>query len=92
MQIAKQLKKSVSLAYYRYELTTALYMLDFWEKCIFNSFVLLGFALFLYTSINYMPETVQEWVRATTEYFPTTLGPLLETAIGAIAPPVMVEL
>jgi hypothetical protein len=34
-----RLKENVKLAYFRYEVTTALYMLDTWEKAIFSTFV-----------------------------------------------------
>ncbi|ORZ32680.1 hypothetical protein BCR44DRAFT_1501820 [Catenaria anguillulae PL171] len=91
MQLAKQLKKRAQLAYYRYELTTALYMLDFWEKCIFNSLVLLGFILFIYTSINYTPDYILHGVDGVSEYFPA-VRPMFDGVRAWIAPPIHVEL
>ncbi|KAJ3349949.1 hypothetical protein AMAG_16720 [Allomyces macrogynus ATCC 38327] len=90
MQLAKRLKASAQLFYYRYELTTALYMLEFWEKCIFNVLVVLGFVLCLYTSINYMPEAVNEWARNAADYFPT-LASALNTSLGIISPPIAMK-
>ncbi|ORX98229.1 hypothetical protein K493DRAFT_313729 [Basidiobolus meristosporus CBS 931.73] len=50
------LTEKLYLKYYQYELTTALYMLEPWEKACFNSIVLIGFSLALYTAVIYIPE------------------------------------
>ncbi|KAI9219362.1 hypothetical protein BC828DRAFT_386351 [Blastocladiella britannica] len=91
MQLAKAIKKRVQLQYYRYELTTALYMLDFWEKCIFNGLFLLGFVLFVYTSLSYSPAYLTEFLSTTVDYFPA-VQPLLEQTLGFISPPLHAEL
>jgi len=47
------LKQRITDGYYRYNLETALYMLDPWEKAFFNGFVIVflsASALFLYNS------------------------------------------
>ncbi|KAL7750229.1 hypothetical protein RI367_004402 [Sorochytrium milnesiophthora] len=55
-----KVRRSLGLAYYRYELTTAIYMLEFWEKCLINSLVLLLLGLTMYASVNYTPAYVRE--------------------------------
>ncbi|KAI9292616.1 hypothetical protein K502DRAFT_295085 [Neoconidiobolus thromboides FSU 785] len=52
----KSIQEQVQLKYYQYELTTAVYMLEPWEKCIVNSIAVVGTGLFLYTAANYTPE------------------------------------
>ncbi|RUS16958.1 hypothetical protein BC937DRAFT_90602 [Endogone sp. FLAS-F59071] len=47
------LKKYVSLKVYQYELTTSLYMLEPWEKTLFNSIIFLGFSLFAISTYHY---------------------------------------
>ncbi|KAF9203705.1 hypothetical protein BGZ49_006142 [Haplosporangium sp. Z 27] len=39
---------------YSYEVTTGLYMLEPWEKAVFNSIVLVGILLTTYASYNYL--------------------------------------
>ncbi|KAI8320734.1 hypothetical protein GQ54DRAFT_262971 [Martensiomyces pterosporus] len=40
---------------YQYEVTTGLYMLEDWEKCIVNSVVCASFALIAYTTFSHLP-------------------------------------
>ncbi|ORY02019.1 hypothetical protein K493DRAFT_208853 [Basidiobolus meristosporus CBS 931.73] len=49
------IKKHISLKYYQYELVTCIYMLEPWEKVIFNSFVLTSLLVTLYFGITYLP-------------------------------------
>ncbi|KAF8985183.1 hypothetical protein BGZ46_005729 [Entomortierella lignicola] len=44
----------IKRANYSYEVTTGLYMLEPWEKAVFNSIVLVGILLTTYASYNYL--------------------------------------
>ncbi|KAI3632630.1 hypothetical protein MIR68_009736 [Amoeboaphelidium protococcarum] len=62
--------KWLKTKYYQYELWTALYMLEPWEKAIFNSVILAGLLLTLYTVYMYLPEYAHYCVFVMTDYFP----------------------
>ncbi|CAB4383346.1 hypothetical protein RhiirA5_495591 [Rhizophagus irregularis] len=55
----KAIRNYLALKNYQYEVTTALYMLEPWEKALFNSIVIVFLALFTYTTffyVFYLPE------------------------------------
>ncbi|KAF9176487.1 hypothetical protein BGZ51_000528 [Haplosporangium sp. Z 767] len=47
------LRSNIKQLNYRYEVTTGLYMLEPWEKAVFNSVVMVGLLLTTYASYNY---------------------------------------
>ncbi|KAG0255480.1 hypothetical protein BG011_005090 [Mortierella polycephala] len=47
------LRSNLKQVNYRYEVTTGLYMLEPWEKAVFNSVVMVGLLLTTYASYNY---------------------------------------
>ncbi|KAJ1969357.1 hypothetical protein IWQ62_000680 [Dispira parvispora] len=53
---------------YRYEVTTGLYMLEPWEKSIFNSIVLIFIAFSCYTAYVYLPSYLHNLAAKVTEY------------------------
>ncbi|KAJ1650340.1 hypothetical protein IWQ61_008831 [Dispira simplex] len=59
---------SLKLWIYRYEVTTGLYMLEPWEKSIFNSIVLIFIALSCYTAYVYLPSYLHNLATKVTEY------------------------
>ncbi|KAI9592510.1 hypothetical protein BDF19DRAFT_451395 [Syncephalis fuscata] len=50
--------KKASLQYYRWELTTAIYMLEPWEKIIVNSLFIALLTLAIYACITYLPNSI----------------------------------
>ncbi|KAG0091029.1 small subunit of serine palmitoyltransferase-like protein [Gamsiella multidivaricata] len=48
------LRSYVKQLNYSYEVTTGLYMLEPWEKAVFNSVVMVGFLLTTYATYNYI--------------------------------------
>ncbi|KAJ9058609.1 hypothetical protein DSO57_1000866 [Entomophthora muscae] len=58
-----KLQKYLSLKYYQYEVTTAIYILEPWEKCCINTLVATGLCLSLYTSFIYIPEYTKSFFR-----------------------------
>ncbi|KAK3810903.1 MAG: small subunit of serine palmitoyltransferase-like protein [Benniella sp.] len=48
------LRSYVKQLNYSYEVTTGLYMLEPWEKAVFNSVVMVGFLLTTYATYNYV--------------------------------------
>ncbi|ORY04335.1 hypothetical protein K493DRAFT_311417 [Basidiobolus meristosporus CBS 931.73] len=63
------LTEKLSLKYYQYELVTALYMLEPWEKACFNTIVVLGFLLTLYTTVIYVPEYASSALTKISAYY-----------------------
>jgi hypothetical protein len=72
-----------ALKYYQYELWTAVYMLEPWEKIIFSrsillmtitqiadSIVILSLVLITYASINYLPDYFSYFILILADYFP----------------------
>ncbi|RUP07969.1 hypothetical protein BC936DRAFT_140156 [Jimgerdemannia flammicorona] len=55
-KLYKSLKEYTALKIYQYELVTALYMLEPWEKALFNSIVITGVILSAYTACTYAPQ------------------------------------
>ncbi|KAI9287056.1 small subunit of serine palmitoyltransferase-like protein [Umbelopsis sp. AD052] len=55
-----QLSKYVSTKIYQYELQTALYMLEPWEKALFNSIVLVILSLAIMTVYQYTPSVLSK--------------------------------
>ncbi|RUS22646.1 hypothetical protein BC938DRAFT_475220 [Jimgerdemannia flammicorona] len=53
-------KKYVSLKVYQYELTTSLYMLEPWEKTLFNSIIIVGVSLCALSAYHYTPALVSK--------------------------------
>ncbi|KAI9028614.1 hypothetical protein DFJ74DRAFT_703578 [Hyaloraphidium curvatum] len=56
-------------AYYKYELATALYMLDPWEKTIFNTIVVFCLVFSAYTAYRYTPDHIRETIDFTSWLF-----------------------
>ncbi|KAK9721003.1 hypothetical protein K7432_003782 [Basidiobolus ranarum] len=63
------LTEKLSLKYYQYELITALYMLEPWEKACFNTIVLTGLSLALYTTVVYVPEYASSAITKMSAYY-----------------------
>jgi hypothetical protein len=63
------IKKRIALQYYRWELTTAIYMLEPWEKIIVNSLFLALFALAIFACITYLPGTITYTINRMASYF-----------------------
>ncbi|KAI8581885.1 hypothetical protein K450DRAFT_229705 [Umbelopsis ramanniana AG] len=55
-----QLSKYISTKIYQYELQTALYMLEPWEKALFNSIVLVILSLAIMTVYQYTPSVLSK--------------------------------
>ncbi|KAJ1985212.1 hypothetical protein H4R34_000171 [Dimargaris verticillata] len=51
--------EALKLAKYRYEVTTGLYMMEPWEKTIFNSILIVSVCFSLYTAYVYLPSYLQ---------------------------------
>ncbi|KAF0436356.1 small subunit of serine palmitoyltransferase-like protein [Gigaspora margarita] len=51
-----RIREYLVLKNYQYEVTTSLYMLEPWEKALFNSLVIVGLGLLSYTTVFYLPE------------------------------------
>ncbi|RKP39823.1 hypothetical protein BJ085DRAFT_38299 [Dimargaris cristalligena] len=60
--------EAVKLSIYQYEVTTGLYMLEPWEKTIFNSIVLVGLLFSMYTAYTYMPTYMRNFATKVIEY------------------------
>ena len=61
-RVSIKFKDWISIKYYQYELNTGIYMLEPWEKSIFN-FVLLGFLLLsVLSSCYFMPSSIRRGV------------------------------
>ncbi|CAG8605902.1 7976_t:CDS:2 [Paraglomus brasilianum] len=58
----------LALKNYQYELTTALYMLEPWEKALFNSLVIIGSSLLVYATIFYLPDHLSQVAAKIAEY------------------------
>ncbi|KAJ3116982.1 hypothetical protein HK098_006416 [Nowakowskiella sp. JEL0407] len=71
----KKLQDAIALKLYQYELTIGLYMLEPWEKTLFNLFVLLMFFLATYTAYAYLPDYTS-YIIAKGQYYlsPIELG------------------
>ncbi|KAF9171030.1 hypothetical protein BGX21_002880 [Mortierella sp. AD011] len=54
------LRSFIKRTNYSYEVTTGLYMLEPWEKAVFNSVVLVGILLTTYASYNYLSKLTGE--------------------------------
>lgn len=69
----------INLKYYQYELALALYMLEPWEKILFNTLmlVILGFAV--YTTVTFGPGYISAFIFSLLDYFPW-----LDTAIPGV--------
>ncbi|XP_064809483.1 serine palmitoyltransferase small subunit A [Oncorhynchus masou masou] len=50
--------KKISWLYYQYILVTALYMLEPWERAIFNSILISVAAMAVYTGYVFMPQHI----------------------------------
>ncbi|GAB5591606.1 hypothetical protein Unana1_06506 [Umbelopsis nana] len=55
-----QLSKYISTKIYQYELQTALYMLEPWEKALFNGIVLIILSLGIMTVVQYTPSVISK--------------------------------
>ncbi|KAH8556430.1 small subunit of serine palmitoyltransferase-like protein [Umbelopsis sp. PMI_123] len=55
-----QLSKYISTKVYQYELQTALYMLEPWEKALFNGIVLIILSLAIMTVYQYTPSVLNK--------------------------------
>nr|CAG8554290.1 7502_t:CDS:2 [Entrophospora candida] len=64
----RTIRDYLALKNYQYEVTTALYMLEPWEKALFNTLVLVGLALFTYTTVYYLPEQLTYFASRISEY------------------------
>ncbi|KAJ1568668.1 hypothetical protein HK096_005747 [Nowakowskiella sp. JEL0078] len=67
-KMIKQLKESLALKIYQYELTIGLYMLEPWEKTLFNMFLLLMLSLAMYTTYAYLPDSAT-YLLAKSKYY-----------------------
>ena len=63
-----QAKSAVDLAILRYEVTTALYMLEPWEKWLINLIFISSTLLFLSAVVNYLPGYVVSIMDAVAKY------------------------
>ncbi|KAI9099448.1 hypothetical protein DFS34DRAFT_617614 [Phlyctochytrium arcticum] len=55
MSVLSAPRSYLSLKLRQYEWTFGLYMMEPWEKAIFNTFVLFFFSMFMYTIYAYVP-------------------------------------
>ncbi|KAJ3073610.1 hypothetical protein HDU98_001083 [Podochytrium sp. JEL0797] len=62
------MSKRISKLIYQYELTFGLYMLEPWEKTIWNCVFLLFFAFFTYRGICMMPDAQAYFVEKSRYY------------------------
>ncbi|KAJ2759467.1 hypothetical protein IWQ56_005730 [Coemansia nantahalensis] len=53
---------------YQYEVTTGLYMLEAWEKCLVNGVVFAGFSLLAYAAVNHLPTQGMAFVSQVSSY------------------------
>ncbi|KAL1919951.1 uncharacterized protein VTP21DRAFT_1883 [Calcarisporiella thermophila] len=61
-------KNWISVKKYQYELVTVLYMLEPWEKAIFNSVAFLGLILTIYTCYAYA-RLLPDYLASTYSFF-----------------------
>ncbi|RIA84648.1 hypothetical protein C1645_783658 [Glomus cerebriforme] len=64
----KTIRNYFALKNYQYEVTTALYMLEPWEKALFNSIIIVCLALFTYTTVFYLPEQLTHFASRLSYY------------------------
>jgi len=55
MTIMKRMSSFVEFWYYQYILVTALYMLEAWERKVFNCFLMVFLAMASYTAYVFLP-------------------------------------
>ncbi|KAI3660214.1 hypothetical protein MP638_004488 [Amoeboaphelidium occidentale] len=84
MSSAKKVAEKISWAYYQYELLTALYMLEPWEKYLFNSVLLAFIFLSAYTSFYYVPEYFSYTLFILTDYFPALKAIVPGDSLGSL--------
>ncbi|KAJ3087681.1 hypothetical protein HK102_010510 [Quaeritorhiza haematococci] len=68
VDIVKRTKAAVELKYYQYELTLGLYMLEPWEKIIFNTIVLIFLTFFTYAAYSRLPDYTSYLVKKSQYY------------------------
>lgn len=66
----KSVRESLAWLYYQYLLITGIYVLEPWEKSIFNSFLFSAIAMVIYTSYVFVPVHV----RLALEFFSGIFG------------------
>jgi len=73
----KAIRNYLALKNYRYEVTTALYMLEPWEKALFNSIIIVFLALLAYTTffyVFYLPEQLTYFASRLSYYLGVSLN------------------
>ncbi|RHZ54755.1 hypothetical protein Glove_423g20 [Diversispora epigaea] len=63
-----KIRRYLALKNYHYEITTALYMLEPWEKALFNSIVVVVLGFLIYTTVFYLPEQLKYFAASVTDY------------------------
>ncbi|CAG8466454.1 7185_t:CDS:2 [Acaulospora morrowiae] len=63
-----KIRRHLALKNYQYEITTALYMLEPWEKALFNSIVTIILGFLTYTTVFYLPEQLSYVAASIADY------------------------